>query len=61
MGSETNTPTTASLIQNAQALLTQFSTVLAQLNTALTSIGVSNITPSPTVAATSTSIAAVTL
>jgi len=61
MGSEVNTPTTASLIQNAQCLLLVFSTALTNLNTALTSIGVTNITASPTVAATATSIAATTL
>lgn len=61
MGSETATPTTASLIQNAQALLNNFNTVLNQLNPALTAIGVTTIVPSPTVATTSASILAVTL
>lgn len=61
MGSETATPTTANLIQNAQALLNNFSTALTQLNAALPGIGVAVIVPSPTVATTAASIAAVTL
>lgn len=61
MGSEINTPTTASLIQNAQAQLTTFITALANLNTALTSLSITNIVPSPTVAATAASINATTL
>lgn len=59
--SETATPTTANLIQTAQAQLLQFQTVLTYLNASLTAIGVTVITPSPTVATTSASIAAVAL
>jgi len=61
MGQETSTPTTASLIQNAQALLIQLQNVLTQVNTALTSIGVTNIVASPTIAVTTASVNAVTL
>lgn len=59
--SETATPTTANQIQTAQAQLVQFQNVLTYLNASLTAIGVTNITPSPTVATTAASIAAVAL
>ncbi len=59
--SETSTPTTASLIQNANALLLQLQTYLTLTNAALTSLGVTNITASPTIATTTASVNAVAL
>lgn len=61
MGSETATPTTASLIQDCQTQLNNFNTALNILNASLTRLALTNITPSPTVATTSASILAVTL
>lgn len=61
MGSETATPTTASLIQDAQAQLNTFNTALTVLNLSLTRLAITNVVPSPTVAATLASINAVTL
>ena len=61
MGQETQQPSTAAQKDNASALLVQFNVILGQLNTALTAISVTNITPSPTVATTQASINAVTV
>jgi hypothetical protein len=59
MGQETQTPTTEELISNASAQLTNIIADLAILNTALTSLGVTNCVLSPTAAVTQASINAV--
>lgn len=61
MGSETATPTTANLMQNALAQLNSFNQALTNVNQALTALALTNIVPSPSVATTLASINAVTL
>lgn len=61
MGSETATPTTANLMQDCLAQLNTFNNALTVLNASLTRLAITNITPSPTVAATQASINAITL
>lgn len=61
MGSETSTPTTASLMQNALAQLNNLQTVLTNANAALTSLGLSNIVALPTIATSVASVNAVAL
>ena len=59
--SETSTPTTASLMQNALAQLSTLQTALTNANAALTSLGITNITASPTIATSIASVNATTL
>ena len=58
MAQETQQPSTAALRDNATTLLTQLNVILTQVNAALTGLAISNITLSPTIATTTTSIAA---
>ena len=59
MGQETQQPSTAALKDNALAQLLVLQGDIAIVNTALTSLGLTNITLSPTIIATQASINAV--
>lgn len=58
MASETATPTSATLIQDAQSKMITLTTALTNANASLTALGITNITPSPTLATTNASILA---
>lgn len=61
MGSETATPTTANQMQDALAQVNTLNQALLNANRSLTALGITNITPSPTIATTLASINATTL
>ena len=53
--------TTSEYIQNGQAQLLQYANALANLNAALTSLGIAVVVSNPTVASLATTIANVTI